>query len=272
MLTLTCAYVREALSAYHDEELPIADRIAIADHLENCPACAVEANDLVVISEALHASGRSDEVAWMPGLGRLQSDIIERLDAEEKASLGRRFRQLFDDRRRASMSVAVSLSTSLCMAVCALLLAHGSTGDPNSLRAVMTGKARNVNIELPPEAPVELPRADAEAVMPVAVISQYPDSQYADGDSASAFSVLITSNGDLTDLEFLGEQWRGRKRPSATRAQRSALLNAVATARFQPARVDGSPVDLNVVWLVTHRTVRAPLHARVEVHIDGFRL
>lgn len=267
MLTAACAYVRGELSAYHDEELPISDRIAIADHLQNCPACAVEANDLRAISEALRTSGRDEEVAWMAGLGRLQSDIIERLDAEEKASFGRRVSELFDDPRRASMSLGMSIAASICMAVCALLLARGPAGDPNSLRAVMTGKARTVNIDLPPDPPVELPRADAEAVMPAMVVS------YSGGDdSASAFAVLITSNGDLTDLEFLGGQSRGRKTPRATREQQSVLLNAVATARFKPARVAGSPVDLNVVWLVTHRTVRPPLHARVEVRIDGFRL
>ena len=40
-------------------------------------------------------------------------------------------------------------------------------------------------------------------------------------------------------------------------AQRTTdLLAAAATARFEPARVAGSPVAVDVVWLITHKTVR----------------
>lgn len=267
MLTLSCAYVRSELSAYHDEELPVADRIAIADHLEHCPACAVEADDLVAMSEALRASGRTEEIAWMPSLGRLQSDIIEWVDAAEKASLGRQFRELFVDPRRASMCVGVSVVASFCMLICALLLAQGPAGQIDSLKAMMSRQMRTYDIELPEQGPVELPRADAEAVMPAAVINL--DEV---GDGVSAFAALITPDGHLADLEVLTHQSRGLRTPPATHEQLTALLNAAATARFEPARVDGSPVPLNVVWLLTHRTVRPQLHARVEVRINGFRL
>ena len=89
MLTWTCERVRSELSAFYDEELPVADRIAIADHLEGCPSCRLEADDLEAISEALQATARIEDVAVMPGLGRLQTDVLERWNAEEKASLGR---------------------------------------------------------------------------------------------------------------------------------------------------------------------------------------
>jgi hypothetical protein len=265
MMNMTCDYVRSELSAYHDEELPITVRIGISDHLENCPSCAVEAADLMIISGALRANGRAEEVTPM-ALGRLQSDILQRLAAEENASIGRRFQQLFDDPRRASATIGASVAVSLCMAICALVMAQGPQGHPGSLRAVMNQSVRLYDIYLPEDS-VELPRVDAEAVMPAAVMNT-------DGgeDGVSAFSAVVTQDGDLTDLELLGGNSRGLHRPPATHAQLSALLNAAATARFEPARVAGLPVSLNVVWLVTHRTVRPPVIARVYVHIDGFRL
>ena len=266
MLRLTCEHIRSELSAFHDEELPVADRIAIADHLDNCPACALEANDLMFMSESLRSVGRSEEVAWMPGLGRLQSDILQRLEAEENASFGRRFCGMFDDPRRASATVGVSVVASICFAVWALVLAQGPARDPESLKAVMNQQVRLFDIYLP-EDEVELPRVDVEAVMPAAVVNL--DAGH---DAVAAFSVLITPDGGLSDLELLAEQTRGRHAPPATHEQLSALLNAAATARFEPARVAGLPVPLNVVWLVTHRTVRPPVIARVIVHIDGFRL
>jgi putative zinc finger protein len=266
MLTLTCDIVRAKLSAYHDEELPFGERIAISDHLENCPSCALEASDLMEMSEALRVAGRTVEVGWTPSLGRLQSDILQRLEAEENASLGRRMRELVDDPRRASASVGVSLAASLGLAICALVMAQAPARDPESLKAVMSQQVRLTDIYLPEDL-LELPRADAEAVMPAAVMNL--DAGY---DAVSAFSALVTPDGHLADLELLGEESRGRHNPPATHEQLSALLNAAATARFAPARVAGSPVPLNVVWLVTHRTVRPPVIARVIVHIDGFRL
>jgi hypothetical protein len=226
----------------------------------------VEANDCLAISEALRVSGRNEHVAWMRNLERLQSDILQRLDAEENASAGRRFKQLFDDPRRAWASVAASVAVSVCVSIWALVMAQGPQGHPGSLKAVMNQSVRLSDIYLP-EGSVELPRVDAEAVMPAAVMNQ-------DGsdDGVSAFSALITRDGSLTDLELLDGYSRGRHMPPATHEQLSALLNAAATARFEPARVSGLPVPLNVVWLVTHRTVRPPVIARVIVHIDGFRL
>ncbi len=265
MLNMTCDYVRSELSAYHDEELPVDVRIAIADHLDNCAGCAVEASDVNAISEALRVQARVEDAAWMPGLARLQSDIVQRLEAEENASIGRRFRQMFDDPRRASASVGVSVVASLCMAIFALVMAQGPQGEPGSLKAVMNQSVRLYDIYLPEDS-VELPRVDAEAVMPAAVMNQYSV------DGVSAFSVRVMPDGDLADLELLGGHSLGHRNPPATHEQLSALLNAAATARFEPARVAGSPVPLNVVWLVTHRTVRPPVVARVYVHIDGFRL
>ena len=265
MMNLRCEYVRDQLSAYHDEELPVSDRIAIAVHLENCASCAVEQDDFMAISEALRLNGRDEEAAWLPSLARLQSDIVQRLEAEDNASVGRRFGRLFDDPRRASASFGVSVLVSVCMAVAALAMGQGPQGHPDSLRAVMNQSARLNDIYLP-EGSVELPRVDAEAVMPAAVMNED-----AGVDGVSAFSALVTSDGTLTELELLGGQPHGRT-PPATHEQLSALLNAAATARFEPARVSGAPVPLAVVWLVTHRTVRPPVIARVIVHIDGFRL
>jgi len=266
MMSLRCELVRNQLSAYHDEELPVSDRIAIAVHLENCASCAVEAADFMAISEALRLNGRDAEAAWLPRLARVQSDIVQRIEAEDNASIGRRFGQLFDDPRRASASFGVSVLVSVCMAVAALAMGQGPQGHPDSLRSVMNQSVRLNDIYLP-EGWVELPRVDAAAVMPAAVMNED-----AGVDGVSAFSALVTSDGTLTDLELLGGQSHGRKVAPATHEQLSALLNAAATARFEPARVSGEPVPLAVVWLVTHRTVRPPVIARVVVHIDGFRL
>jgi hypothetical protein len=169
-------------------------RIAIADHLDGRPACRVEADDLPRHRQALRAR-RVEEVAAI-GLNRLQADIIERWDGRECAV--ERDRNLFDDPRRASTSLGISVIASLCLAFCAFVLAQSPIRHPESLKAVMTQseRARMTDIDLP-EAFVELPRANPEAVMPATVVNR-------DGDEEVAFAALVTEHGDLQELEYLG--------------------------------------------------------------------
>lgn len=263
MLTLRCDEVRPRLSAFHDEELSFADRIAIADHLEACPACRLEAADLMDISRAMRDTARSDDIAWIPGLGRLQGDMLERWNAEERASLGCRIRALFDDPRR-SASLGLSVVASILLALSAFILGgQNPIRHPESLRVILTTPspdARMVDIYLP-RTWVELPRVDAEAAMPAALATL--DA----GDDQVAFAALVTAEGHLEDLQYLVQNGQSTKHKEL-----SNLLNAAATARFAPARVAGAPVSFNVVWLVANTTVRPPLRASVRVHVDGWKM
>jgi hypothetical protein len=262
MLTWSCGQVRAELSAFHDGELAVTDRIAIADHLDGCASCRLESDDLELIGEALQATARVDDVAVMPGLSRLQTDILERWNAEERASFGRSIRNLFDDPRRASASVSVSVVASLFLAMGAFLLAQSPIRHPESLKAAMTlsSRARIADIYLPA---VEMPRVQAEAIMPATVMNR--------DDEEVAFAALVTVDGYLEDVELIGDRIQGRG-SLPTHAQLSELLNAVATARFEPARAAGTPVSQNVVWLVSHTTVRAPLRAYIHVRVDGWKM
>jgi len=96
-----------------------------------------------------------------------------------------------------------------------------------------------------------------ETIMPAAVVNQ------SDGDeSSSAFAAMVTQDGNLAELQLLGDQ-AGNK---SLFTQKQLELAAASTASFQPASKDGDPVPLNVIWIVTHRTVRGTFQrARVEV-------
>jgi putative zinc finger protein len=250
MLTWSCEQVRAELSAFYDEELPVTDRIAISDHLDGCPSCRLEADDLEVIGDALQATARVEDVAVMPGLSRLQTDILERWNAEERASFGRTLRNLFDDPRRASASMGVSVTASLVLAMSAFFLLGQSPA------------RRTADIYLP--AVELLPRVQAEAIMPATVLNR--------DDEEVAFAALVTADGYLEDVELIGDHAHGQQRSLPTHAELSELLNAVATARFEPARAAGTPVSQNVVWLVSHTTVRAPLRAYIHVRVDGWKM
>jgi hypothetical protein len=261
MLTMSCADVRRELSAYHDDEVSIGERIAIGDHLENCPGCAVEADDLMTMREALQAGHRIERVASGPVMARLQSDVLTRLEAEDRVSLATWTRELLEDRRRVLATAASALAACLLVVFgLSRFLTLGTVGDPDSLRALLEHEEKLWAARA--EVPVMLPHVNPETMMPIAVVSQ------ADGDeSLSAFSALVTSEGELSQLELLGEESAAPVTNRVSRKQfESDLMAAAATARFQPARqAAGEPVALNVVWVVTHRTVRATLHARIQV-------
>lgn len=259
MLTMSCADVGRDLSAFHDEELSIGERIAIADHLENCPGCAVEADDLMTMREALQAEGRTEHVAWAPSLSRAQSDIVERLAAEERVSLATWVTELLEDRRRALATTGASIAACVLVVFGMCQLGLGTVDHPDSLAKLLEHEEKVWAARA--ETPVMLPRVNPESIMPAAVMNE------GDGDeSVSAFSGLVTTDGQLTELAFLGEDASRPVRRGSQKQFETDLLAAASTVSFQPARqAAGEPVPLNVVWLVTHKTVRATMHARIQV-------
>ena len=255
MLTMNCADVRRDLSAFHDEELSIGERIAIADHLENCPGCAVEADDLTAMREALQAEHRAELVSCAPMLSRVQSDVFERLAAEESVSFSTWLRELLEDRRRAFATSGAAVAACVLVILGVLQLGIGRKGQPDSLAALLEHEEQVWAARA--ERPVMLPRVNPETIMPAAVVNQ------SDGDeSSSAFAAMVTQDGNLAELQLLGDQ-PGNK---SLFSQKQLELAAASTASFQPASKDGDPVPLNVIWIVTHRTVRGTIQrARVEV-------
>jgi len=257
MLSMSCTDVQRQLSAYHDEELSIGERIAISDHLDNCPGCAVEADDLLAIREALQGAGRAEQVACAPMLSRVQSDVVARLAAEQSLSLTTWISELLEDRRRAFATTGASLAACVLIIAGVCQLGFGTKGHPDSLAALLEHEEKVWAARA--ETPVMLPHVNPETIMPAAVLNQGEGEE-----TYSAFAAVVTSQGNLSDLEFLGDQ------PATSSALlqkqlKSDLLAAAATASFQPASKAGEPVPLNVIWIVTHRTVRGSMHARVEV-------
>ena len=71
-------------------------------------------------------------------------------------------------------------------------------------------------------------------------------------DAVFALAAVVTQQGRIANLELvLAEQRSGADRERVLR-----LLDDVSRARFEPARIGGSPVAVNVVWLLAHTTVR----------------
>ena len=72
----------------------------------------------------------------------------------------------------------------------------------------------------------------------------------------------MTREGRIENLELLHANRRTAGPDDAKLVE--GLLDAVARARFEPARVAGLPVAVNMVWMFAHTTVRGNKHAPFE--------
>ena len=252
MLKRDCAEVRPHLSAFHDEELPVEERIAISAHLQDCPGCALEAEDLRMIRDALRGAGAAIQAGWSPELSGMPCGAPGRVKAERDESLAGRLSRLWDDPQRLWTTCGAVVASTACAVFVVGVLAEAARDRADSLAAAV--KAMVEAGHVPVYGPLVLPRVNSDAVMPAAVMSQEEGD-----DAVSAFAAVVRPDGSLVDLQLLeAEDAVGTPRAKTERV-RIGLLAAAATARFEPARIAGAPVAVSVVWLVAHTTVRGRL-------------
>ena len=99
MKPLTCAATRRRLQAYHDHELAVTDQIGVGAHIEWCDCCAAALAEMGEVRVALRG--------LVPGRLALSADdaevftatVVNRLKAEDDASLFARMRVMFEDMR-----------------------------------------------------------------------------------------------------------------------------------------------------------------------------
>jgi hypothetical protein len=248
--TLRCAVVRRRLGAYHDDELGLHERVAIASHLRGCLSCACEAAHLSALSAMLRemALARANTPPALEATGRM---IATRVQAERDTSLLARVGRLFDDMHFVWAGLSAAGATATCAALLFAIWFLSPPERADSLAGVLSalaapGSDRNpVTLDLR----MNLPRVAEDAVVPAMLANEATEE-----DLVFALAAVVTREGRIARSELLLPN-RG-DREVALR-----LMNAVREARFQPARLRGHPVAVNVVWLLTHTTVRGKRHS-----------
>ena len=93
---------------------------------------------------------------------------------------------------------------------------------------------------------------DDRMVMPrVAPQTMVPSVSSGSGEEDLVFALAaVTQEGRIAHPEVL-------LRNGSTNETVTRLMNAVLEARFRPASIHGSPVAVNMVWVLSHTTVRA---------------
>lgn len=246
MTLLTCAAVQRRLAAFHDRELPVREQIAIESHVEGCPPCARELRALQAVGDALRlaaAPGPADD--WTG----LQPGVISRMRAEDHESWTSRTRRMFEDMHLVWIALASTAATFLCGAVVLSMLHFASPERNDSLAAAIAVMGAPSGSDLNPlrlDGWIRVPSVPEDGVVQ-ATLARNPSQE----ELVVALSAVITREGRVSGLAVLTNDHDQREIVN--------ILDAISSARLEPAQFGGSPVAVNLVWLLAHTTVRGKL-------------
>ncbi len=236
MTLLSCAVARRRLTAFHDRELPVRQMIAVAAHLETCAACAADEACLCLIGDAL----REGAAELQPGadeLAGLEAGVVSRMQAEYEESWRGRLARTFEDMHLVWIGLSSAVATVICVAVALACLEFASPERDDSLAGIIAAvQSSNASFVRQTTGDDEIGRAIERSM--------------SEEEAILALASVVTRDGRLIDPRLVND---GRDRQ-----QIEDLLNAISTARFEPARYAGSPVptNVNVLWLLARTTVR----------------
>jgi len=257
MTELTCMAVRQRLAAFHDDELPVQQRIAVQTHVNECESCMAE------LQERYQAVGTALRLAAAPGPADdwtgLTPGVISRMRAEANQTWMARFARTFDDLHLVWIGLAATAGTLVCGAIVLGLLHFASPERADSLRAVITVMNAPLGSNLNPAnlddfmmstTQMTVPRPiQAPTVPRDGVIRASLERSGAEGEMVAAFAATVTREGNISGFELLADTGR---RPQVDR-----LIQEISSGRLEPARYGSDTVAVTCVWLVEHMTVKA---------------
>jgi hypothetical protein len=248
MSLLSCESVRPHLGAFVDDELTGRERLQVVSHLERCPTCGAEAEDLRGLGAVLRSTASAEP---FPAFAGLASGVIGRVRAERAQSWRAVFERAVGDWHWVVVGAGSVFATTITTSVVWLVLLFGPAPvREDSLAALLT------NLSTSPGSMflIVSPKADAKRLTLMQI-----------SDAASSRHVPATtrmSERELVDaLAFRLEQtgWRGQLH-SMTADQRrhvESLLDDISRPRLAEPALFGPQITVRQVHLVTETSVTA---------------
>jgi hypothetical protein len=241
---LSCERVQSLLSLYGDGELDVTTRLQVRAHLDDCLSCRDDAEVFETIGSALRSQAAERLEAAREEVTRMHNGVIARM-SNEGQPLGRRVARSLDDLHLLWVAAAATTAAVFCVAV-ALGVGRLTLHEvPHSMSAVIGAMATPGSNQNPVsiDGRLLLPRASGGLVVP-ASMGRGDDGLY-------PLSAVVTREGEVRNVSLLLSEAE-----LGVSTDVSAILNAASRMRFEPARAaGGSPVAVNVVWLLAHTTV-----------------
>lgn len=246
MTVLTCAAVERRLAAFHDSELPVGEMIAVEGHVHTCPPCARSLNELRAVGALLRAAAAPAPSGDWTGL---QPGVISRMRAEAHESIAARAERMFEDMHLVWIGLASTAATLLCGAIVLGMLQFASPERDDSLAGIMAVFSAPLGSDLNPTQLDRFTRVPStvpgdEVMQATLAGSSSPD------ELLLPLSVVVTREGRVSGVAVLANDHGGDVRH---------VLYAISRTRLQPAQTRDGPVAVNLVWVLTHTTVKGKL-------------
>lgn len=235
-----CADVRERLEAFYDGELTIGERIAIQNHLGECVACSLAADELTTLGASLRefAAQNADRTADEP-LG-ISAHVTERLGVEAQFSLKSQVVALFQDMHLVWAGLGASVATLICIIGSASVLHAANQQRPDSLASVISMLANPGSNQNPMRLNYDMMAPSAVSAPPLEMTEE--DAQY-------ALAAVVSREGRVQGVRVINS-------PRRQDAAVNAMLHEVSQMQFAPAQARGDAVAVSMVWLVANTTVK----------------
>jgi putative zinc finger protein len=243
MTLWTCAAVRRRLQSFYDRELAVRDQIAVETHIHDCPRCSAALADFRAVSDGVHLAAAPPPSDDWTGL---RSAVISRMRAEAHESWLARARRAFDDMHLVWIALASTGATIACAAIALSMLHFASPERGDSLAAMITVMGAPSGSDLNParlDGRIRVPSVPEHGVVYATL-----ERSIALDDRVLPLSAVVTREGRVSGLELLSTDHNLQ--------EVNDLIDALSRGRLEPAQSDGSPVAVNLVWLVAHTTVK----------------
>ena len=258
MKSLACAAVRRQLQAYHDDELGVADQIAVATHLDGCAACSEALTELEDLGNLLRTEAPGHAPLPCDEASAFVSTVVNRIRVEEELSLFGSIRESFEDRRVFYSTFGAASATFACLIIMLTMMRFAGNERTDSLAGMMNVLKTPPAVQLEPVIirPVVV---DARVRMPRALDS-FSNSDI--DDAVLALSGTVTTEGKVSDIE-INDGFGGVAMASIEPKRLEGLVDAVSRIRFEPVKdKEGEAVPVKMVLFVAHTTVRGGAGAR----------
>jgi hypothetical protein len=245
MRVLICDEVLDLLAMYSDDELDVATQLEVRSHLAWCETCRAEADALDVIGSTLRAASAVRLEQACEDVLRVHNGVLARVPGEGQPFL-RRVARSFDDLHMLWIAAAATTAAILCVA---LALGVGRL----TLREVPYSMAAVIGAMASPGSNSNPISVDGRVLLPRTSGDHVPVRLLRTNDGLFPLSAVVTREGEVRNVSLLLSEAELGVSTDVT-----AIINAASRVRFEPARAaSGSPVAVNVVWLLAHTTVVA---------------
>ena len=244
MTYFTCPEVLDRLAAFHDDELPVPDRIALQGHLNWCESCSDQLVQYQDVGSALRLAAvpppADDWIGLEPG-------VVSRMRAEANESWPARLSRLFDDMHLVWIALASTAATFLCGSIVLGMLHFASPEREDSLAAMIAVAAAPLGSDLNPANLDDV--TQAPTVPEDGIVRASLEHWGSQGELMMAIAAVVNREGQISGVELLGDDGRNT-------GQASKLANEIARGRLLPARSGPDPMAVNLVWFVEHMTIK----------------